>query len=247
MKVFTFYYDRFDTATTSLALSENKINHYVLCHDNAEKFSCIGKTGKLIQTNEPKGIQNNFNYALDMLEPNEWGIFMSDDYKYSKKFSASVSKYGKYVKCDMAYVLGQLVGTINSFDKLGFKLIGFVAYDNDTTYKKRYSKYGLVDGRAFAIKKTDFRYHKQITTIPDYYATAWHLNKYGANLIINYCMMDFKRYTKDGMGSEDSRLEAKIKEVALLKTMYPNMLRISNKKGTPYGSHVIFFKPTRSK
>ena len=78
------YYDRFENATTSKMLD---LEHVVLCHNNKEKFNCIGKKGTLIETNQPKGIQNNFNYGLSLLEQNEWGIFMSDDLCGAKKLS----------------------------------------------------------------------------------------------------------------------------------------------------------------
>ena len=40
MKVFTFYYNRFDTATTSISLNENNIDHYVMVHteEDLKKF-----------------------------------------------------------------------------------------------------------------------------------------------------------------------------------------------------------------
>ena len=49
MNVFTLYYDRYETATTSEALWEAGINHNVLCHNNKNKFKnildiCIQKT-----------------------------------------------------------------------------------------------------------------------------------------------------------------------------------------------------------
>ena len=68
MKIFLMYYDRYETATTSKLLEKE---HIVLCHNNKEKFKCIGEKGTLIETNCPKGIQNNFNYGIELLEKNE--------------------------------------------------------------------------------------------------------------------------------------------------------------------------------
>jgi len=51
MKIFLMYYDRFESATTSRILTKD---HIVLCHNNKEKFNCIGKNGTLVQTNEAK-------------------------------------------------------------------------------------------------------------------------------------------------------------------------------------------------
>jgi hypothetical protein len=72
MKIFLMYYDRFENATTSKIL---KKEHIVLCHNNKEKFNCISENGTLIETKEPKGIQNNFNYGLSLLKKDEWGVF----------------------------------------------------------------------------------------------------------------------------------------------------------------------------
>jgi hypothetical protein len=234
MKIFLMYYDRFQNATTSKMLS---LSHIVLCHNNKEKFNCIGENGNLIQTNEPKGIQNNFNYALNMLEENEWGIFLSDDLKSAKKIENN-----KFVNCDVNYVMNEIISILPKCDLMNVKLIGLNATGNAFYAKKKYSKYGLVDGRCFAIKKTEFRYHKEINTIPDYYATAYHLKKYGGNLILNYCYLDFNRYTSGGLGSIKQRMNDKIKDVKIMKTLFPNNIQIKNKINEPANTHIVIKK-----
>lgn len=231
MKIFLMYYDRFTTATTSKMLD---IEHTVLCHNNAQAFNCIGKKGTLIETNQPKGIQNNFNYALSLLAKDEWGIFMSDDLIQGKKLVN-----GKFEKCDVMFVLEELINILPKCDIMGVKLVGLNATGNPFYAKNKYSKFGLVDGRCFAIKKTQFTFHPEINTIPDYYATLYHLTKYGGNLILNYCFLDFERYGKGGLGSVDERIKDKIKNVNLLRQIFPNNIKVKDKPNEPKGSHII--------
>lgn len=231
MKIFLMYYDRFTDATTSKVLN---VEHIVLCHNNQEKFTCIGDKGTLIQTNKPKGIQHNFNFGLSMLEKDEWGVFLSDDLIDGKKLVN-----GKFEKCDANIVLNELINILPKCDKMGVKLVGLNSTGNPFYAKNKYSKYGLVDGRCFAIKKTDFTFHEKINTIPDYYASAYHLNKYKGNLILNYCFLDFKRYSKGGLGSVEDRIQDKIKDVKILKSLYPKNVKIKDKPNEPKGSHII--------
>lgn len=231
MKIFLMYYDRYTNATTSKLL---KIEHTVLCHNNKDKFTCIGEKGTMIETNEPKGIQNNFNYGLSLLENNEWGIFMSDDLVCGK-----ILKGTSFVKADVNDVLNMFIELINKADKTGVKLIGMNSTGNALYAKNKYSKFGLVDGRCFAIKKTNFQFHKDINTIPDYYSTAYHLKKYGGNLIANHFFLDFKRYEKGGLGSVTDRIKDKIKDVNLMCKLFPKNVVIKDKKNEPKGSHII--------
>lgn len=225
------YYDRFTDATTSKIINKS---HIVLCHNNKNNFNCIGKNGILIETNQPKGIQNNFNYALSMLNNDEWAIFMSDDLIEGKKLYNN-----KFITCDVDYVLDELINILPKCDLMGVKLVGLNSTGNPFYAKNKYSKFGLVDGRCFAIKKTDFRFHSEINTIPDYYASAYHLNKYGGNLILNYCYLDFKRYEKGGLGSVSDRINDKVKDIKILKSLFPNNVKVKDKPNEPKGSHII--------
>lgn len=225
------YYDRFENATTSKLL---KKNHIVLCHNNKNKFNCIGKNGIIVETNEPKGIQNNFNYGLSLLEKDEWAIFLSDDLVEAKNLINN-----KFVSCDIEYVLNELISILPKCDLMGIKLVGLNSTGNPFYAKNKYSKYGLVDGRCFAIKKTEFKFHNQINTIPDYYASAYHLKKYGGNLILNYCFLDFERYKKGGLGTISERINDKIKDVKLMISLFPENVKIKDKPNEPKGSHII--------
>tara|TARA_R100001594_G_C3964224_1_gene246129 strand:- start:84 stop:797 length:714 start_codon:yes stop_codon:yes gene_type:complete len=233
MVVFTLYYDRFKTATTSEALFEAGIQHNVLCHNNKSKFENI--YGIINQTNKPKGIQHNFNAGLDMLFKDEWGIFISDDYKKSYKIDRTINKF---VECDLKYVYDKLCETIKIADKIGAKLVGLNSTGNALYAGKKYGKYGLVDGRFFAIKKTDFRWRDDVSCITDYYATLYHLNKYGGNLILQECYADFERYGADGIGTLEARADEKRKDVLILKNLYPDNVIIQDKKNQPKGTHI---------
>lgn len=228
------YYDRFEEATTSLELSKFKISHKVLCHDNASKFNCIGELGQLIETKEPKGIQNNFNWALNSINDGEWAVFLSDDYKSSKKLSDN-----KFIDCEIIEVLTNFFDLIERADSSGIKLIGLNSTGNIFYSKNKYSKYGLVDGRCFAIKKTDFRFHKDISTIPDYYASAYHLKKYGGNLIYNHYFLEFERYKEKGLGTKEQREDQKEKDVSLMLKLFPNNVALKHKPGFKQGTHLI--------
>jgi hypothetical protein len=239
MKIFLMYYDRYEEATTSKFLD---IDHYVLCHDSQERFTCVGDKGKLLQTDQPKGIQNNFNYGLSMLEDGEWGIFMSDDCVGAKKLEK-----GKFIDCSVMESLNELIGIIPKADEIGVKLIGLNSTGNPMYARNKYSKFGLVDGRCFAIKKTSFTYHPVINTIPDYYATVYHLNKYGGNLILNYTYIDFKRYEKGGLGSEQDRIDDKLRDVDIMLTRFPKNVQLKDKPGQPKNSHIIIKKAAQNK
>lgn len=236
MKIFTVYYDRYETATTSLELSKAGYEHIVLCHSNKDLFTCIGDTGTLVETKQPKGIQHNYNYGLSMLEEGEWGIFLSDDLTKARRYDGK-----DFIDCDINHPLEEIKKVIDKMDKSGVKLIGLNAVGNSFYVKpdKKYSQFGLVDGRCFAIKKTDFRFHNDISTIPDYWATAYHLEHYKKNIIINHTFIDFKRYGKGGLGSINERIESKKQDVALISHLLPNRVEVRDKPGQPEGSHIV--------
>lgn len=236
MRVHTFlmYYDRFKDATTSKMLD---FEHTVLCHENADKFECIGEHGRLVETREPKGIQKNFNYALNHTSAGDWLVFMSDDLKNGARLEGS-----KFVKCPVAEVLAEFYALIEKADQAGVKLLGMNSTGNALYAQKKYSKYGLIDGRCFAIKNTDFRFDTRISTIPDYYATAFHLKKYGGNLILNTHYLDFERYKSGGLGSVEERLEQKRADCALMVQLFPKNCAYKDKKGEPEKSHIVIKK-----
>ena len=237
-KIFALYYDRFDSATTSLELSAFGFYHTVLCHNNAERFTCIGEIGKLVETGNPKGIQHNMNAALDMVSAGDWAIIISDDYKAAYKFKPPCS----FVKSGMGLVLSRLVKLTNEVDDKPIFLIGLNSTGNALFSKNPYGFNGLVDGRCFAIKKTEYRFHDEVSTIPDYHATAYHLAKHGQNLIYNHAYLEFTRYGKGGIGSIKDREETKRKDCEILTREFPDLLEYADKPGHAKGTHIRIVK-----
>ena len=96
MKIFLMYYDRFSDATTSKMLD---FEHIVLCHNNKDKFRCIGKNGNIIQTNLPKGIQNNLSDNNKKMG-NPWINYVKE---YSSKNGMSYRDALRCPKCKAGY------------------------------------------------------------------------------------------------------------------------------------------------
>lgn len=234
IKIFALYYDRFKSATTSIELSKEKIHHTVLCHNNAEKFDCIGEYGNLIETGKPKGIGHNMNYALSQIQTDDWCIMVSDDYTRSYKLAGN-----KFSECSFGYIFEALFDIIKKMDSSGVKFIGLNVTGNPFYSKKKYSKYGLIDTRLCAIKKTPFEWDTEIQTIPDYYATAYHLKHYGGNLILNHCYADFERYKDGGLGSVKERMNQKIKDCRKVIQEFPDNIAYKDKVGHPKYSHIV--------
>jgi hypothetical protein len=148
----------------------------------------------------------------------------------------------KFVDCQVEWVLDELISILPKCDLMGVKLVGLSSSGNPFYAKNKYSKFGLVDGRCFAIKKTDFKFHENINTIPDYYSSVYHLKKYGGNLILNYCFLDFKRYEKGGLGSVSDRINDKLKDVKIMMSLFPNNVKIKDKPNEPKNSHIVIKK-----
>ena len=91
---------------------------------------------------------------LQLLKEGEWGYFLSDDYEKSFRLEKGINKF---VECDLKYVFEKLVETTKIADKVGVKLVGLNSTGNALYAQKKYGKYGLVDGRMFALKKTIFQ------------------------------------------------------------------------------------------
>ena len=123
MKVFLMYYDRYQSATTSLMLNRE---HIVLCHSNKEMFTCISNKATVIETGLPKGIQNNFNYGLGLLEDGEWGVFMSDDLVCGRELTGK-----NFTRVDHNYVLDVFINKVNKIQNNRINLIGMNATGNE--------------------------------------------------------------------------------------------------------------------
>lgn len=232
IKIFTVYYDRYETATTSEALKD--YSHTVLCHTGKERFQNV--YGDIIETGNPKGVQHQFNYILDTLSTGDWAIILSDDYICTKSLVN-----GKFQKTNISEAVGALQREIKNVKGSNIHLIGLGLTANAFYVKQKYGYKGLVDARMFAIKKGSFRFDENISTIPDYEATLWHLRKYGMNLVVKDVVAEFGRYKKGGLGSVSDRIEQKIRDCKTLVDRYSPVCRYAPKKGQPKYSHVRIY------
>ena len=256
MKTFIFTYDRFNTITTSEYLKD--IPHIVLCHTDEQKQKFIdgGRVyGDVIASGQPKGLANNRNFALDMLQDGEWGCFWVDDLinvTYLKNYweindndSIGVNSenqpqvrqdFKEKCSAEMFYRIAE--DTIKIAEKKGFALCGFSLTDNPLFRDKHYSYSSLSDGRCVLVKKTKIIYDINVHTIDDYCFTALNLKKFGGVVNNNWLLPLCERYTKGGYGSIDERLQQKKQDCKYLVDNYPDLICYSEKVGQPPLSHV---------
>lgn len=258
MKTFVFAYDRFATMTTPAMLDAEGIDHIVLCHTEEQKQKFIehgtADPKKLIATGQPKGIARNRNAALEMMDDDEWALFLVDDMKqitelrnhdrireaelpitpknqgtYAERFKTPISLKDFMTRCL------QLARYTSS--KGGY-LAGFCNIDNPLFRAKHYKYNTLADGRAILVRKSHLRYDENVHLQDDYCFTALNLRTFGVVVINNWVLPDFDRYTSGGAGTKEERMDDKIAECAYLVKHYPEWIDIRDKPGWPYGSHI---------
>lgn len=258
MKVFTFFYNRYNNATTSIELYKNDIEHFVLVHNEEDKKKFIqGGTikGNLIVTNNPKGLAHQRNYALDMMEKGEWAIFMCDDFKkilsYPKELIISNKKTmdinfenQKYYRLRQQHeiTLKQMFELfpylIDIAEKNKIHLIGFGLHDNPLNLRNKFTTRGLADGRFWLIKKNNYIFDLKAQLIDDVAWTAENLIRHGNVLVLNWTVPYFQRYTAGGFGSTEERKLLRKKECEYLYKKYFPLIKIANKPGWDYGTHI---------
>jgi hypothetical protein len=240
MKVFTFYYDRYKTATTSIELAKSTIEHTVILHSNADRkqFEESGTIkGEVIETGNDRGLAKQRNEALRNMARGEWAIFMSDDYERTLLYNKRKRKFEEIGLLEGVKIAWALIPIA---EKLGFSQIGFGLTANPLYADTEIGTKGLVDGRFTIQKKTNNLYDEQVNTMDDYCRTAQNKESFGGSLIYRHLVFEFGRYKKGGYGTLEQRLFEKIKEAQYLVGKYPNLLEYANKKGQPFGSHIRF-------
>lgn len=257
-KVFVFAYNRYETMTTSMMLEADGVEHTVLCHlpSDAEKFVEGSRVvpERLLVTGEPKGLANNRNFALDLMEEGEWALFLVDDllqcYEledydtqeidelpitfenqnlYRKKFKKPIST---------AELLRRAEETIPKLEEMGCALLGWAGFENPMFRKKHWGVNILADGRAWLVKKTHLRFDSEAQLIDDLCWTAKNIKEFGVVLVDRWILPDARRYTAGGFGGLNERMEQKLREAAYLVNTYPDLIAFRKKKGWPDGSHV---------
>lgn len=258
MKVFTFYYNRYETATTSKALHDNGINHIVLIHNENDyhKFK-QGKTifGNHVITNNPKGLGYQRNTALDMMNEGEWAVFMCDDFirVLSKPLNLILSNTSE-IKIDFEnqkehrlknkdeISLHEMFKTfdalINIAEKNKIHLIGFGLHDNPMNLRKKFTTRGLADGRFWLVKKNKYKFDINAQLIDDVAWTAENLIRHGNVLVLNWIVPYFKRYTAGGFGTTEERKKQRKKECLYLVNKYYPLVQFAKKPNWDWGTHI---------
>lgn len=259
MKVFTFFYNRYETATTSKALNENGITHNVLIHnaDDLQKF-VKGNTihGKVTVTNNNKGLAYQRNTALDMIETGEWAVFMCDDFQkikaYSKEFILSKTqsidinyqnqnKYRLKNEITLKEMFNWFPKLIELAEQNNIHLIGFGLHDNPMNLRKKFTTKGLADGRFWLVRKAQYKFDINAQLIDDVAWTAENLVRHKNVLILNWCVPYFERYTAGGFGSTTERKALRMKECAYLTNKFNPLVKIAKKPGWDYGTHIRIY------
>lgn len=261
MKVFTFFYNRYDTATTSKALHENNIHHNILIHNQKDYENFVkGKTlyGESIITNNPKGLAYQRNSALDMMDENEWAVFMCDDFKQIKSVpSALLNSKQRTIDIDftnqniyrfknkdvisLKKMFSYFPTLIDIAEKNKIHLIGFGLHDNPLNLRNRFTTRGLADGRFWLIKKGKYKFDIKAQLIDDVAWTAENLIRHNNVLVLNWIVPEFRRYTKGGFGSTEERKALRKAECAYLSYKFNPLVRIAEKKNWEYGTHIKIY------
>jgi hypothetical protein len=261
LKVFTFYYNRFTDATTSKALNQNGIDHNVLIHSQSdyEKFK-QGKTifGNPIVTNNGKGLAYQRNSALDLMDEGEWSAFMCDDFEkiYSKPkkwilsnrntLPVNFSNQNQFRlkpkdEISLKEMFSLFPKLIEIAEQNKIHLIGFGLHDNPQNLARKFSFKGLADGRFWLVKKSSYRFDLNAQLIDDVAWTAENLVRHGNVMILNWLVPYFKRYTSGGFGSTEERKSLRKKECSYLANKFNPLVRIANKSGWDYGTHIRIY------
>jgi hypothetical protein len=261
MKVFTFFYNRYETATTSKALYDSGIDHHVLIHnkDDYELF-VKGKTlfGNPIITNNNKGLANQRNSALEIMDKGEWAVFMCDDFKEIKSLpfdwitsnrkelpitfeNQNKFRLNKHKKPNLKEMFSLFPMLIEIAERNGIHLIGFGLHDNPLNLRKKFTNRGLADGRFWLIKKSTYSFDTKAQLIDDVCWTAENLLRHKNVLVLNWLVPYFERYTAGGFGSTADRKDLRKKECMYLVNKYSPLVKFAQKSGWDNGTHIKIY------
>lgn len=259
MRTFIFTYNRYDSITSSMMWEEAGLDHTVLCHTDeaAEQFTAHGRVNpdRLHVTGAPKGLANNRNAALDMMNDGEWALFLVDDLKtltevadYDTRPQAALGINMKNQR-QLAPTLKQPITPnefmgrcdelVNACETVGAKLGGFAGIDNPL-FRDRHWKFNvLADGRCWVVQKSTLRFDTGAQMIDDLCWCAQNIQRFGTIVVNQWVLPDCARYTAGSFGSIEQRLPQKLAEAKHLVTTYPGLVRYKAKAGWPDGSHVV--------
>lgn len=261
MKVFTFFYNRFDTATTSIALDAAGIEHTVLCHssEDADRFRASGTAkGKIIATQNGKGLSLQRNFALSMMRDGEWAWFLSDDFRRifslpedfirSKTSNIPVNMLNqeafRLTKKEFETGIGSILklgDLMSAFAEAnGVHLVGLKSYTQPLVMNNKWQTRGLVDGRMYLVQKTKLRFDESIRVVDDYAFTAANYYHFGKTLSCNWILPEFERMSAGGWGDQIQRREIKIQDCRKLVSQFSPILGFKKKVGHLPDEHISF-------
>lgn len=260
MKVFTFFYNRYENASTSIALEANDIPHYVLIHkpEDYDKFKRYNTCrGEGIVTNNGKGLAYQRNTALDMMDTGEWAVFMCDDFMKIKsmpeewilssnqELPINFANQNKFRLKENGFNLKKMFTLFPRLIELAERnrihLVGFGLHDNPMNLRKKFNHRGLADGRFWLVKKAGYKFDTNAQLIDDVAWTAENLMRHRNVLVLNWLVPYFQRYTAGGFGSTTERLALRRKECAYLANKYNPLVKIAQKPGWESGTHIRLF------
>lgn len=266
MKVFVFTYDRYDSISTPMMLQRDDVDHTILCHSEEAKarFVDCGRVdkNKIVATGMPKGLANNRNAALEMMNDGEWAVFFVDDLKSVTEIRdygmREETRLGITTKNQSAFralfkkeiPLGQFMlraeETVAACEGVGALLGGFCGIENPLFRDAKWRFNVLADGRAWVVKKSKLRFDPNVQLIDDLCWTALNIQTFGCVVVNQWVLPDCKRYTAGAYGSITQRLPQKLKEASYLVKTYPALVRVAKKAGWPLGSHVVLRRTLRN-
>lgn len=258
MRTFIFTYDRYETITTPTFWEDAGLDYTVLCHstDAAKQFIHHGRVNptRIVATGEPKGLAHNRNAALEMMEEDEWAVFIVDDLKSLTEVADYDTRRQDALQIttanqkQIAPTLKHKITADRFLDRchqlaqgceaVGAKLGGFCGIDNPLFRDRHWKFNALADGRCWVVQKSRLRLDTGAHSIDDYCWTAQNIDRFGVVVINQWVLPDCARYTPGGYGSIDERMPQKLKETRHLVQTYPHLIAYKDKKGHPPGGHV---------
>lgn len=246
IKTFIFTYERYKEITTSAYLVD--IPHTVLCHtqNQYDQFKFFGRVfGHLIATDNPRGLAYNRNWALENMKEGEWACFWVDDVikitKLVGPFPVTMDNQSEFknvaITAPEFYELAQ--PALDEAERLNYNMVGFAVSSNTLFRGGKYNYKSLIEGGVFFIRKTNLYYDNHCQVLDDQYMTCLQIEKYGGVVRDNHILPVFGKNTSGGVGLKEERMERKMEEVKFLVNRFPNMIRIVDRKGWPYGSRII--------
>lgn len=255
-----FTWDRYDTLTTPGMLDAAGIDHTILVHndEHAQRFIDAGSVTpeRIHVTGAPKGLAYNRNRCLDLMDDDEWAVWLVDDLMRVTELddydalrmagelpittanaSAWAAKFRREV--DLHRFMQRADTLAAHCERLGARLGGFAGYDNALFRRNRWQMNCLADGRAWVVRKSDLRFDEHVQMVDDVCWTAQNLDRFGVVAVDQWVLPLCRRYTSGAYGSIADRTDQKRREVAYLVEHYPQWCATRPKKGWPRGTHVV--------